>query len=75
MARRFIRETISQSFDSECSVTYTIEVWNIYGDSKTASKTIIISDEHDIEINPDLILPAYTYEGHKEIARMSPLLL
>ncbi|HHU16986.1 MAG TPA: hypothetical protein GXZ70_01995, partial [Clostridiales bacterium] len=62
-------ETISQSFDSECSVTYTIEVWNIYGDSKTASKTIIISDEHDIEINPDLILPAYTYEGHKEIAR------
>jgi hypothetical protein len=61
-------ETISQSFNSECSVTYTIKVWNIYGDSKSASKTIKISDEHDIEIKPDLILPPYTYEGHKEIA-------
>ncbi|MDD2269515.1 MAG: hypothetical protein PHY15_08270, partial [Eubacteriales bacterium] len=62
-------ESISQSFADECSVTYTIETWNKYGDSKTASKIINISNEHDIEINPDLILTEYTYEGHKEIAK------
>ncbi|MDD3199311.1 MAG: hypothetical protein PHN73_03285, partial [Eubacteriales bacterium] len=62
-------ESIPQSFADECSVTYTIEAWNIYGDSKTASKTINISNAHEIQINPDLVLPQYTYEGHKEIAK------
>ena len=57
-------ESISQSFPSECSVTYKIVTWNIYGDSDTASKTITISDDQQIDGKAVLDLPAYTYEGH-----------
>ena len=61
-------ESITQSFPSECTVTYTISVWNNLGTEKRASKTVVIVDEYDIEINADLELPEYTYEGHTEIA-------
>lgn len=66
-------ETIEQSFDKACSVKYTITTWNKYGDSDIASKTVrILAEEEeedpDVEINPDLVLPEYTYEGHTEIA-------
>jgi len=62
-------ESITQSFPSECTVTYTISVWNNLGTEKRASKTVAIQDEYNIEINADLELPEYTYEGHAEIAK------
>ena len=64
-------ETIEQSFDEACTVEYTITVWNIWGASDTDSKTVVISDqeEHEIEVEADLTLPEYTYEGHTEIAK------
>ena len=64
-------ETIEQSFDEACTVEYTITTWNVYGDSDTDSKTVVISDqeEHEIEVEADLTLPEYTYEGHTEIAK------
>ena len=64
-------ETIEQSFNQACTVEYTISTWNIYGDSDTDSKTVVISDEeeHEIEVEADLTIPEYTYEGHTEIAK------
>lgn len=62
-------ESIQQSFPSECSVNYRIVAWNTFGDSDTEDKTINISNDHAIEINPALSLPDFTYEGHTELAK------
>ena len=62
-------ESIKQSFEDVCTVTYTLTVWNQYGEDKSVSESIDITDNRDITVNADLILPDYTYEGHTELAQ------
>ena len=63
-----LENEIKQSFNEECNVTYTLTVWNIYGDSKTLTKTVKIVDEKEITVTPILSTPEYSYEGHSFLA-------
>ena len=62
-------ESIKQTFDDVCTVTYTLTVWNKWNTDKSVSKTINITDDREITVNADLELPLFTYEGHTEIAK------
>ncbi len=61
--------TMNPSFDTPCSVKYTLTVWNIYGTSKTVSKTIVITDNTEVNATALLELPEYTFEGHPALAK------
>ena len=57
------------SIDESCSdvgtITYRLTVYDIYGQSDTATASIEITDRRDISVTADLVLPPYTFEGHK----------
>lgn len=61
-------ETIQQSFNEICTVNYTLKVWNNYGDSKTATDSIQIKSNTNVDAKAVLELPEYTYEGHPALA-------
>ena len=62
-------ESISESCDEICTITYRITVTTTSGQTDTDTKTISITDGREITCVADLILPTYTYEGHTELAK------
>ena len=59
----------TESCEDICTITYRLTVYDTNGQEKSATKTIEIIDSREITAVADLVLPSYTFEGHKTPAQ------